>query len=105
MDTCDQRGSTCPGAVYVPSYAANPSSNPYSCFVKSAVPANAVRYQTFECDGMIRLNTGSSLATGTEVACTANNNAVYRTADGSQFQIVCSTDVSFSTLRPSSALR
>ena len=94
MDTCDQRGSTCPGAVYVPSYAANPGANPYSCFLKSSVPATIAKKQTFECDGLIRLSTGSSLATGTEVACTANNNAIYRTADGSQFQLTCGTDVS-----------
>lgn len=100
MDTCDQRGSTCPGAVYVPSYAANPNSNPYSCFIKNSVPASIAKKQTFECDSFIRLNTGSSLATGTEVTCTANNNAVYRTADGSQFQLVCGTDVSGPSLNP-----
>ena len=92
MDTCDQRGSTCAASVYVPSYGS--SANPYSCILKSAAPARAATKQTYECDTVVRLNTGSSLATGTEVACTANNGATYRTADGSQWQIVCSTDVS-----------
>lgn len=94
MDTCDQRGDTCAGSVFVPSWAANPNTNPYSCFLKIIVASEDATQQVYESNTVVRLSTGSILATGTEVSCTVDNNLVYQTADGSQFQIVCSTDVS-----------
>ena len=92
MNVCAQRGPNCAGVVFNPAIAASGGYGTYSCYLKTAMAAGNKVSNVASVNSLVRVRTGSTLASGTEPVCPTNNGATYRTADGSIFTIQCMTD-------------
>lgn len=86
FDVCTQRGGTCAGVSYDTAYPED------DCYIKYPLsdprPAPATR------SSMVRVSSGSSLATGREIACPSPGFPDYQTTDGSLCRIACDRNVS-----------